>query len=69
MKISDNTIKIGRKAGYYNRKDAFVFRASTMLDPYIPYDGDKAAADRYSRYCKLVNRALENNGINDVCIF
>ncbi len=69
MKISDNTIKIGRKAGYYNRKDAFVFRASTMLDDYIPNEGDKAAANRYSRYCLLVNRALENNGITDVCIF
>lgn len=66
MKISENTIKIGHAAGYYNRFDAFRFRASILPEKYFDEDAPNRAKEieKYSRYSLMVERALINNGLS-----
>lgn len=65
MRISKNTLRIGREAGYYNPVDAFRFRAGILPEKYFDEDAADQAKEieKYSRYSLMVEHALINNGM------
>ncbi len=65
IKVSDNTIRIGRECGYYNAVSCFRFRLSILPDKYFNEDAaDRAREEeRFNRCACLCEKVAAKYGI------
>lgn len=65
MKVSKNTMRVGREAGYYTPMDCFRFRAAVL--PYMYFNEDakdmNVGIKRSERCARLCAKAAAKYGI------
>ncbi len=65
IKVSSNTMSLGRKFGYYNAVDCFRFRASILPNKYFDEDAEDIDTEvrRFERCARLCAKVAAKYGI------